>query len=474
MQGKCNLLNPLDCKTGSFYMFSQYAQDLTKAYTMQDSYRCVPSKYVAFDLNTKSRSGVEIGEMFQNYFENACTVIRAEKTTNFDPSSTLWLLFSTLEKWNLIKTTQDATTSTYHSDNIKYIGDINIYSYNPTQDGIGYSEIYCYIPNDAQSTSYDMTMRGENSNDKSESSSIYKFYNIDDERYIRGYEGDDDTYSGLKWKLDGDTGLSYYDIMDVNSGRLKGYWNRGIIPAALDWSEGSTDETRSQYTTREEEKESFQFNAVLVLYDIVNKGETSDSTTIHNVPLGIWFSGVPQDESLTNTITKFTNNEDIYNQGTSYGLRICSRFLCAPNLTKFEDTTVSSTNDNEELTTLLSAMAENVELFNSLSKEVSDMNTTITDHMINFRSNKTNVPYLRLVNGSYYWFVNGKNTGVCVESVAKETINNLIVRVGDLEVSIVDTVTKVLNEKLEKGIVPSITNEELTTIIAAFEKILLK
>jgi hypothetical protein len=36
------------------------------------------------------------------------------------------------------------------SPNIKYIGDINIYS-NQEVDGMSYNEIYCYIPNDAKS-----------------------------------------------------------------------------------------------------------------------------------------------------------------------------------------------------------------------------------------------------------------------------------------------------------------------------------
>ena len=35
-QGKCNLLKPVESLTGTFFMFSQYTQDLTKQYTQCD------------------------------------------------------------------------------------------------------------------------------------------------------------------------------------------------------------------------------------------------------------------------------------------------------------------------------------------------------------------------------------------------------------------------------------------------------
>ena len=49
--GKCSLLKPVDNLTGTFFLFSQYAQDLTKQYSNPDSYRCVPSKFIAMNLD---------------------------------------------------------------------------------------------------------------------------------------------------------------------------------------------------------------------------------------------------------------------------------------------------------------------------------------------------------------------------------------------------------------------------------------
>lgn len=33
------------------------------------------------------------------------------------------------------------------------------------------------------------------------------------------------------------------------------------------------------------------------------------------------------------------------------------------------------------------------------------------DHLSEFRNRRTNVPYIREVGGTPYWFVNGRNTG---------------------------------------------------------------
>ena len=48
---KCNIFKPLASKTGEFLMFSQYTEDITKEQSMKSTYRVVPSKFVALDLN---------------------------------------------------------------------------------------------------------------------------------------------------------------------------------------------------------------------------------------------------------------------------------------------------------------------------------------------------------------------------------------------------------------------------------------
>ena len=460
MIGKCNLFKPVDCTTGTFFTFSQYAQDLTREYTQADAYRCIPSKFAALDLDIQDYTDKQLGQIFQNYFENACTCMRSN--SQWSPEATLPLLWETLEKYNLI-TVNEGDNPT--CDNLKYIGDINIYSYTsvPTKDGVGYNEIYCYIPNSAQSTSYIL----HNTQYPIGASDPLTYVIPNDVDSISGYDADDTstTFTGCHWLLRdlGDQGettnLEYYN--EDSEGRY--YSCEGYIPDVLIDQETET-------TIRPDE--SFKFNAVLVFYDIVTKGEEQDIPIHKNIPLGIFFSGKPESGELTNEITKFVNNEDIYNQGTSYGLRICSRFLCSPNLTKFEDTEVYTTDNNEDLAQVMSLMADNSNLFADLSKEINDMNNGLTTHMACFRNNKTNVPYLRQVNNEWYWFVNGKNTGVAANSIDQQDIDNILKRLDEISIGLEQTVEDIINEKMSEFTISAIPDSEIDNVILDFQNIL--
>lgn len=450
-QGKCNLLKPVDCATGTFFMFSQTAQDLTREFTQADAYRVVPSTFAALEINLsaiRTIGGITVddsltektlGQIFQNYFENACTYIRSalEKDGKvWRPDYSLPILWNTLSHFGLIDI-QSKGDEYQYSDNLKYIGDINIYSYNPTQDGIGYSEIYCYIPNEATSSEYPMHYIKK----------IFDSFPIDPgEQNIQGYEGDASaTYTGLHWLLDDpNIDLHYYDFG-------KSYSIAGCIPDKLNYFE-EIGESRSSSTPRKtlggDPLESFDFNTIVVMYDIVSKGTDgeNDKVIFHNVPLGIYFTGKPDGNGLTNTVTKFVNNEDIYNQGTSYGLRICSRFLCSPNLTKLES--VETTNDdyNAVFTEALSKMSENIDLFKDISVDINRLSGELLTHLANFRNNKVNVPYLRNLNGTYYWFVNGKNTGVPANSITKEEVDAMKTQMDRIEYTLESTIREMMDE----------------------------
>lgn len=438
MQGKCNLFKPVNNTTGTFFSFSQYAQDLTKEYTQPDSYRCVPSRFAALNLNAEDIENYDIflGEMFQNYFENACSNLRNELGSEWNGSKTLPIVWDTLEHFGLI-TTEDRDGA-YHCDNLKYIGDINIYSYNPTPDGIGYNEIYCLIPNEAKSMDYGM-----------QEYSAEGYVDIQSQSTIVGYNEDDD-YTGLSMKLDGDP-YKYYKLSE--DGETRYYDVQGIVPSCLI---GNSDQDSPMNGV-----DSFQFNAILVFYDIVSKQDGEDSVIMSNIPLGIYFTGKPENGEFTNTVTKFVNSSDAFNQGTSYGLRICSRFLCSPNAIEIENFDVTTSTDNENFSHLLSLMAENLELFAEISRQINEMNKGITTHMACFRNNKTNVPYLRMVNGDYYWFVNGKNTGVAANSVNQEDVNNIIARLDAISTNIDQTVSDAIAAKIGEIEVTPMSNDEI-------------
>ena len=141
---------------------------------------------------------------------------------------------------------------------------------------------------------------------------------------------------------------------------------------------------------------------------------------------------------MTNTITKYVTNDTIYGQGTSYGLRICTRFLADPNSTAIIETTTESSTNIAEMAPVLEQMADTLTGINDLLDNEDKFHQTIKDHLANFKNNKVNIPYVRQLGTKKYWFVNGKNTGAVaqfeisdIDDIVKKAVEacNLIVEV---------------------------------------------
>jgi hypothetical protein len=399
-QGKCSLLKPVDSLTGTFFTFSQYAQDLTEQYTNCDAYRCVPSKFVAMNLDYSSittNGAKKLGEIFENYYENACTFLRGNMTEEghkWKPELAMPLLFQTLEKYELLTIDDEQNTGSGISNQVQYIGDINIYSYDDNQGGVGYNEIYCYIPNNAQCNDYQMV--------QSEQETFHE-YSSD---YICGYG--EESYNGLDWEVSG-----YIDT-DANSKNCYGVGKYGEQLANSTYVPDYLRDETSAVTPRSgEEAEKFDINTIVVLYDVVNK--TNNSSIYKNVPLGIYFTGTLENGKMTNTITKYANSGQIYNQGTSYGLRVCTRFLTAPNSTEVIETTVNGSTNVAEMAPVLEKIGELLVSCESVLEKRDDIYNLVKDHLAQFKNNKVNVPYVRQLGNRKMWFVNGKNTGAIAE-----------------------------------------------------------
>ena len=382
--GKCNLLKPLSSNNGNFFMFSQYSEDLTIEYTQKDTARVVPSKFIALNLNTNGLNDNTISEIFQNYYENHCCYWRGQKQINFPKSASLELLLQTLENFNMISV-EGGT-----SPNIKYIGDINIYS-NQEVDGMSYNEIYCYIPNDAKEQCWTL---------------IQNPFSIivgdDIPNYIQGFDENDLQDSSTDKYYNGLTLNPYKSripnsIETINNFQL---YNNHLI----DFSNNPSDVNSEQ----------FEINTIIVLYDIKN----GDKIVHSNLPMGIYFTGKINNGVINNPITKYVSNAEIYDQGTSYGLRICTRYLSSVNIeTLQENIKVDVTSDGiypENVTTLLSKLSESQLLMTQALNKTVENAENLKNHYNLFKTSKTNVPYIQNINGESYWFVNGKNTDVKV------------------------------------------------------------
>lgn len=433
-QGKCSLLKPVDNLTGTFFLFSQYAQDLTKQYSNPDSYRCVPSKFIAMDLdfqNIKSEGEDEnfyakrLGEIFQNYFENSCTFLRGKYGDNWIPEYTRTLLFQTLEKYNMvnIENTIDSDGEPIKdlgiSRNIQYIGDIDIYSYNDNKDGVGYNEIYCYISNQAKCTDYKFGTTG--------GFDVYTYNGF----IICGYKAPEDynytLYNGLSCEAQIDN-----NIYTIGKYSFNPYINTTKTDLIDTFVPCILEEKNIENSYRIDENgnplDKFNINSIVVLYDIVSKyeedGVVKENIIHKNIPLGIYFTGtLDNDCIMSNKITKYVNSEQIYNQGTSYGLRICNRFITNPFSTEIIENTVKGSSNISEIAPVLEKIGEMLISSKETIKSNDDIFTLLNSHLSQFKNNKVNIPYIRTLGKKKYWFVNGKNTGAVAEDETTDKDN---------------------------------------------------
>lgn len=376
---KCNLLKPLSNNNGNFFMFSQYSDDLTKEYTQKDQYRVIPSKFIAMNIDARKFDNNSIAKIFQNYYENACSFFRTQLGDEWNPKLAGSLLWQTMIREGLIST-EDTTP-------IKYIGDINIYSTQEI-DGTSYNEIYCYIGNDVVDKKYEITYENK------------EFYSYNSS-CICGFENEYDSL-GKDSNMEYINGLPLGPVYDSNNG-TSGYF---LYDYVLDTEGKSLGDEYNRLAT------SFDINTIVVLYDIENvEGGKHDPPLYSNIPMGVYFTGKIEQGEIKNGIKKYIQNAEVYGQGTSYGLRICTRYLSYPNAVVFQDTiAVGTDKQGENMTSLLSKMNDSQIMMREALNRVVENSSNLKNHYNQFKGNLANVPYIQTVGGVSYWFVNGRNT----------------------------------------------------------------
>lgn len=406
----CNLFNNLTSDSGNFMLFSQYVEDITHNYADGDNYKVVPSKFVALNINystlktkgydTETDLNKVVPRFFQNCFENACAYGR-EHYSDFCTSS-LYLSGShpwdsTISRnlfWNLLKQEGLITERNYNSANgnfkyiheIAYYGDVSMHSYNEHQ-GMGYNELYCYIPTDAPYMSCPISLINDDvSYDEGNNSA-----------YLEGYTD----------KLIGDYPQRYYYKSDFKLG----FENSDLenIPARTD--------------------SKYNINTIVVLYDVLEKNnDTWSSIYDCPIPMGMYIAGKFDNTSnLSNVITKHTNTAFSHDTGTAYGLRICTRFTATPNNAILTNSEIIADDTNYvNISQLMTGMNENLSRMREISKMSYDAASQHAELLNIFRNSKTNVPYIKTINGYDCWFVNGKLISVVSHTYATDTdITNL-------------------------------------------------
>lgn len=426
-----NIFRPLKTDKSNFFLFSQFGDDLSKEYTAKDHYRIIPSKYVCVDLNIDTfvrnvansdinTANNKLVEILQNYYENFMTVSRALSGVDSNPkcleSGTVAnrRLWHTLNKYLLIsKPSFDNEHDLSTIPEVKYVGDINVYASDKNDDGITYNEIYCVIPPEARRTKYgfiETNVFVPNTGDTI----------IIDEKYQNSINSTDATYI---WGWDDNKAFDYelsYEALYDGKTDTRFFYN------------GSGIEMNGNKVITDDDK--FKFNCIIVMYDIVNPALEKEQAELllKDVPMGIYFTGsiMIDTESakykLQNEIVQYNTNENIYGNGTSYTLRIATRYLTTQNATEFQSTTTDSKSLYPEYSAAMQSISDAITEIEHYTDSSNNIYDSLIKHLSMFKNNTVNVPYiLKVKDGSYHWFVNGKDTGVAAQHATD--LGNIII-----------------------------------------------
>lgn len=454
----CNIFKEISPNNGQgvFFTFSQYADDLTKENALQTEYRVIPKRFACLQLENHSLSGPldddgnvnldkAIPQMLQDYYENVVSYYRRHNDNNnqyawnnFDASVFLW---RALKDYGLLTMEEelenDSPLYSYYNE-LKYVGDINIYA-NQDIQSTNYNEIYCMIPPEAKSGRYKLETNG---NQEYLYTVAYPYtIGIGNPRRINEWFGDiasvtPNTYPTYDQTL---TGLSPepmfgYDNDDQPSNDDEYCYGLESYPMILNnWSNEPSDFVEIQ------DDDFFKFNSIIIFYDIVRTNSDDSIETIYrNLPLGIWLAGNVNSTddgklSIDNEVTKFVRSDSIFDQGTSYGLRVCTKYIATPNGNMIAGEVVDHPDNYPEFSEVCDEFADSIIHMNEILQESRAQHNELVDFISMFINKKVNVPYTKTINNREYWFVNGKNTNV-IAGVSDAYIASLEQQIEDLNV----------------------------------------
>lgn len=369
----CNIFSPISNSTGTFLMFSQYIEDLSEYRINKSNANISPSSFYALNVDcewVKVKINTLYGDvddinytipgMFQNRFENIWAYFKDHSDANN------YMAFTTLF-WSFMYDNNFLKIDNRNGDtNIVYKGKISLESYND-HNNMGYGELFCHIPS-------------------LNSVKTYRYTNMPisdgpggaiEGKYLVGFDENTSKNIPLASQLDSDGGLR-----DVDKN----------VPNKIVNLTDSLTEIDSQDATK------FDINMIVVCY--IKNGK--------EIPMGVYFPGKFEGDQITNTKTIYIGNGDIFGGSTTYGLRICTRFSAHPN---DSITVVDSEEDKDAYSgysELFSKMSDTIDKMNEVIKSANVANANISNIYSVLKNSKTNVPYIKEINGVKYWFVNGR------------------------------------------------------------------
>ena len=308
-----------------FYTFSEYMNDLVVNINNDGMSIARPSRFLCLKL----KSTENINVFLQNYYEDACCTLRDKNVTDYRKYLLGGLIDGLIKKGFI----NESDINNIACEDIDLFGDGTI-------DGMKYDEILCYL-NPSTTNNYSLNL------DRDDIKIIDKISTPENPQYIAGYSREADRIEGI----------DYVSLL-----------NNDKFPLC---TIGDPNSNSSNIA-------SFEFNAIIALYDVTLGKE--DNSPIENIPLGIYIN--------PNTITKYVNNNDIYNQGTSYALRIAMRFATTYDGSIYiEDTnTYDETRDISSLVSVADRLSKTIDQMFEMTRKFNDYTNATRDILTAIRN----------------------------------------------------------------------------------------
>ena len=354
-------LKPFNVEGGTLYVFPSVSKDLTRTFVSSDyefkfsHFAClnIPDIYSGvFSENSDFPRGLYINtlmgkhkinswgsanmctaitENLQNYVMNFETIILNGEGDNDDYDNTILTSVSEKIFWNwmrkvgAIRFNKSDTAEEYSSYDervVQYIGNIDVMN-TVEIGGDTFEELYIHIPSSVGASTNVYFRTGAMTDNKNY---LNKNYPIANGEYIRGRsDKDSNPYHDYG---DEKVTISIKSFVDIDT---DGNTYTGDVGHTIDFRDSSYDGGSGISNMNAKSLEDFQFNAVLIYYDILEK--TSDPNvkrTATNL-YGILFldnvtgnpSGVVSDNTPQGHIQRYPKKkETVYGNGNSYGLKI--------------------------------------------------------------------------------------------------------------------------------------------------------
>ena len=278
--------------------------------------------YTGTTWDTSDGIGKTIAENLQNYVMNFETAILNGEGDNDDYDNDILtnvsekVFFNWLQKVGAIKFTESGTLEDYNTladRTVQYIGNLDVMN-TVDINGDSFEELYIHIPSTAGASSSVYFRTGESTDNKNYLNKNYTVSNgTKGSEYIIGRGSGDKNENGLSIKAiyDLDQGVNIYT---------------GDIGHTIDFRDSSYAGGDGISTMNGNSLNDFEFNAVLIYYDILQKTSTKNVKRTATNLYGILFLDQPTPLSETYRKGYFQRypkkKETVYGNGNSYALKL--------------------------------------------------------------------------------------------------------------------------------------------------------